>query len=440
MKRPLPRPAALAAVAAAFLAGLGVSHARAARRDGGQPYKPLDVFADVLAYIENGYVEEVKEKELVYGAVEGMVSRLDPHSQFLRPEVYRAMKEETTGEFDGVGLELGMKDDQLVVIAPIADAPGERAGVRAGDRILKIDGVSTRDLPLADAVRRLKGAAGTKVTIEFGRDGLPGPQTVAVIRDRVRTQSVEVRVVDPDRAFVLARVKTFQDRTDAALKKGLDAARAELKGDVHGLVLDLRNDPGGLLEQGVRVADRFLREGVIVTTEGRGRKTVEVERAKEKDTEPDYPIVVLVNRGTASASEIVAGALQDHGRALIMGTQTFGKGSVQTVIDLDDGSGLKLTVARYYTPKHRSIQELGITPDVVVGEAAPALRADEGPGERDLARHFRNEPGPTPGTATAARAVPSDDNQLRTALDYLRAAAIFKAQGAASSGTAAARK
>lgn len=413
------------AVAAAFFAGLSVDHAaRAARRDGGQPYRPLDVFADVLAYVENGYVEEVKEKELVYGAIEGMVARLDPHSQFMRPEVYRALKEETTGEFDGVGVELAVKGDQLLVVAPIADSPAERAGIAAGDRLLAIDGASTREMGLSDAVQRLKGPAGSKVVLQVMRDGFKAPQALTVLRERVRTQSVTWRILDPAKGFALVQVKTFQERTDAALKKALDGARQELKGELRGLVLDLRNDPGGLLDQAVKVADRFLREGIIVSTEGRTKKGVEVERAHEKDTEPGYPIIVLVNRGTASASEIVAGALQDHGRAVILGTQTFGKGSVQSLIDLEDGSGLKLTVARYYTPKHRSIQELGITPDVVVADAAPPLREDEGPGEKDLERHFKNDAASASGAPGAVN--PPQDYQLRTALDYLRAATIFK--------------
>ncbi|HTT69643.1 MAG TPA: S41 family peptidase [Anaeromyxobacteraceae bacterium] len=433
------RIALLVLVGLAFFAGLSLDHvARAARRDAGQPYRPLDVFADVLAFIENGYVEDVKEKDLVYGAIEGMVGRLDPHSQFMRPEVFRSLKEETSGEFDGVGLELAMKDDHLVVVSPIADAPAERAGLRAGDQILRIDGVVTKDLPFAEAVRRMKGLAGSKVTLEIMRVGFASPQSFTLVRDRVRTQSVEWRVLDKDRGQVLVRLKTFQERTDQAVKKALDGARAELGGEIRGLVLDLRNDPGGLFDQAVKVADRFLSEGIIVTTEGRDKKNVEVERARGKETEPPYPMIVLVNRGTASASEILAGALQDHGRAVIMGTQTFGKGSVQSVIDLEDGSGLKLTVARYYTPKHRSIQELGITPDVVVAEAPPAARVDEGPGEKDLERHFRNGSDEAPAAAEPS-SVPADDYQLRTALDYLRAAAIFKAGAPAAAPTAAKR-
>ncbi|HTP26042.1 MAG TPA: S41 family peptidase [Anaeromyxobacteraceae bacterium] len=425
------RKLTVALVAIAFFAGLSVDHvARAARRDAGQRYRALDVFADALAYIENDYVEEVKEKDLVYGAIDGMVARLDPHSQFMRPDVYRSLKEETSGEFDGVGLELGMKDDQLVVIAPISDAPAERAGIRAGDRILKIDGVVTRDMSLGEAVRRMKGPAGSKIGLEIMRDRFAAPQDLVVLRDRIRTQSVEWRVIDPGLGFAYVKLKTFQDRTDAALKKALDGARAELKGEIRGLVLDLRNDPGGLLDQSVRVADRFLREGVIVSTEGRRRRDVEVERAHDKDTEPDYPMIVLVNRGTASASEIVAGALQDHRRAVVLGTQTFGKGSVQSVIDLEDGSGLKLTVARYYTPKHRSIQELGITPDVAVPDSPPPqARGDDGPAERDLERHFKND---AVSISAPARNL-LNDYQLRIAVDYLRAASIFKAQSTPTS-------
>ncbi len=428
-------------VAGAFLAGLSVDHvARAAKRDLAQPYRPLDVFAEVLAYIENSYVEEVKEKELVYGAVEGMVSKLDPHSLFMRPDVYRAMKDETTGEFDGLGIEVTIQGDQLTVVSPIADSPGERAGIRPGDRILKIDGAATREMTLLDATRRMKGSPGTKVVLEIMRDGFAAPQSLTLVRDHVRAVSVEWRVLDPERGYVYAKVKSFQERTDRALKKALDDARAHLKGEVKGLVLDLRNNPGGLLDQAARVADRFLASGVIVTTEGRGKRNVEMERAREKETEPMYPMIVLVNKGTASASEIVAGALQDHGRAVIMGTQTFGKGSVQTVIELEDGSGLKLTVARYYTPKHRSIQELGITPDVVVAEVAPPVKAEtDQASERDLKHHFRNDAAAAAGPNLTPAALP-DDHQLRTAVDYLKAVHIFKASMGEPAAKAASAK
>jgi carboxyl-terminal processing protease len=408
-------------VGAAFLAGLSFDHvALAARKP--ERYRPLDTFAAVLGHVENSYVEEVNGQDLVYGAIEGMMGRLDPHSVFMRPELFKALRDETSGEFDGLGLDLTIRDDQLTVISPMADSPGERAGLLPGDRILSIDGAPTRDLSLAEAGRRLKGPVGSKVVLEVMRDGFSAPQKLTLLRDRVRLQSVEWRVLDPARRYAYVRVKAFQDRTDRALRRALDEARSAVKGDLRGLVLDLRNDPGGLLDQAVRVADTFLSGGIIVTTEGRNRRTVEVEKAHERDTEPNYPLIVLVNKGTASASEIVAGALQDHRRAVIMGTQTFGKGSVQSIIDLEDGSGLKLTVARYYTPRHRSIQELGITPDVLVADAAAPLR-DDGVAEKDLRRHLRNDSGERPRVPPQGA---GDDYQLRTALDYLKAADLFK--------------
>ena len=428
-RRLASRAALVAALALAFFAGLAADHvAAAAGRRSAQPYRPLDVFSDVLAQVENGYVEPVEERELVYGAIDGMMARLDPHSVFMRPEVYRQAREETSGEYDGLGLELSLEGGAIVVIAPVADSPGERAGIRPGDRLLSIDGAATKDMAVVEATRRLRGAAGTPCVLEVMRNGFTSPQKLTLVRDRVRAQSVDSRVLDRERRWAYVRIRQFQERTDRALVKALDDARAKVGGELRGLVLDLRNDPGGLLEQAVRVADVFLLSGVIVTTEGRDKRSVEVERAREKDTEPGYPIIVLVNRGTASASEIVAGALQDHGRALIMGTQTFGKGSVQTIVDLEDGSGLKLTVARYYTPKHRSIQELGITPDVVVPDAAPRAVAEELPAERDLKRHLRNEvAAASPAPAQAVGGAAPEDHQLRTALDYLRAADLFKA-------------
>jgi carboxyl-terminal processing protease len=408
-------------VGVAFFAGLSIDHvAQAARKP--EAYRPLDVFADVLAHVQNSYVEEVSQRELVYGAIDGLVGRLDPHSVFLRPEVFKALREDTIGEFDGLGLELTVRDDQLTVISPMADSPGERAGIRPGDRVLSIDGVPAHDLTLAEATRRMKGAVGTKVLLEIMREGFSAPQKLTLVRDRVRLQSVEWRVLDGSRRYAYVRVKAFQERTDRAVRRALDDARAALKGELRGLVLDLRNDPGGLLDQAVKVSDLWLRDGVIVSTEGRGRRNVEVERAHQKDTEPGYPLVVLVNKGTASASEIVAGALQDHQRAVIMGTQTFGKGSVQTIIELEDGSGLKLTVARYYTPKHRSIQERGVTPDVVVAEASPQARPEAGLVERDPRRHLHGEGTERGGPAQG----PGEDHQLRTALDHLKAVDILR--------------
>jgi carboxyl-terminal processing protease len=408
MIRGLPPTVAALALAVSLLAP---PIARAApRRDTAQPYRSLDVLAEVLAYIQNNYVDETKEKELVQAAVEGMVAKLDPHSMVLRPEAYRAMRDETTGEFDGVGIEVSQVAGGLVVIAPLADSPAERAGILAGDRIVAIDGAATKDMPLGEATRRMKGAAGTQVVVAVERDGSREPRTFTLVRDHVRTTSVDWRIVDRKTGTVYVRIRGFQDRTDRELRQALDGARRELGGPIQGLVIDLRNNPGGLLDQAVRVADRFLAKGVIVTTEGRGKKP-EVEEARGRDTEPDYPVVLLVNRGSASASEIVAGALQDHKRAVVVGTRTFGKGSVQTVVELEDGSALKLTVARYFTPLHRSIQERGITPDVAVAERAESVGSE----------------GPAPQTSQATDAERGDP-QLDRAVDLLKAAKVFRGE------------
>jgi carboxyl-terminal processing protease len=443
-RRPaLPRLALIGALAVAFLAGLGVRHVAAAARRGSAapPYRALDVFAEVLEKVENEYVEDVGEQELVYGAIDGIIGRLDPHSAFMRPELYRQVRDDTTGEFDGLGIEVAIRDGALTVVAPLGDSPGERAGIRAGDRIVGIDGAPTKGMPAGEAIRRMNGAPGTRAVLDVMRDGFTAPQALTLVRDRVRTQSIDLRILDLERRYAYVRVKAFQERTDRSLRKALDDARAQLGGELRGLVLDLRNNPGGLLDQAVRVADLFLSSGVIVTTEGRARHDVQVEKAREKDTEPPYPIIVLVNKGTASASEIVAGALQDHGRAVIMGTSTFGKGSVQTIVELEDGSGLKLTVARYYTPKHRSIQEKGIAPDVVVGEVAPPVAAESSPGEKDLAGHLRGNSAPEAPPGGPTRAAPDvGDHPLRTAVDYLRALDILKASAPQAPGAAAKRE
>lgn len=418
--------------ACATLGGFLAVRVALAARDPAGPYKKLDVFSHVLSLIENNYVEQVDETKLLYGAIEGMVRTLDPHSTFMDPRSYAALKEETEGEYGGIGLEVATRGEDVVVVAPLDDTPASRAGFAPGDRILEIDGQAVKGWHEADAVRALMGAPGTKVTVKAQRAAWPEPRSFTLVRDVIRVVSVEDQLVD--RKFAVVRIKNFQDRTDAYLKKSLDTLRARAGGRLAGVVLDLRHNPGGLLDQAVKVADRFMESGVIVTTKGRGGKHVEVERAHSKDTEPHYPMVVLVDGGTASASEIVAGALQDSGRATVLGTQTFGKGSVQTVIELEDGSGLKLTIARYYTPSGRSIQERGITPDVWVKAAASD---EDGPREQNLPGHFKGEEVAT-AFPPANRAVPSlpptqddprDDAQLKAALDTLRTSQ-FKAASA----------
>lgn len=394
--------------------------------EGDATYEQLELFARVLSYVENSYVEDVDRQKLMYGAIQGMLETLDPHTVFMPPDVFRELKLDTSGEFAGLGLELARDGEKLVVVAPVEGAPAARAGVRAGDEIVRIDGVSTQGMPLAEALRRLRGSAGEKVTLGLLREGFRTPQDIAVVREHLRIVSVEGALYE---GLAHVRLKNFQDRTDAQLRKELARLRALNGGrPLRGLVLDLRNNPGGLLDEAVAVADRFLPGNLpIVRTRGRNGSGATEERSRERDTEPAYPLVVLVNAGSASASEIVAGALQDHRRAVVMGSQTFGKGSVQTVIELADGSGLKLTIARYYTPSGRSIQEKGITPDLLLSEDADEAHAVR---EKDLQRHFKAEPTAAlvaPAVAAALpRTVPEwaatagvKDSALRAALDYL---------------------
>jgi len=415
--------------ACAMLGGFVAVRVAQAARDPAGPYRKLDVFSHVLSLIENNYVEPVDEAKLVYGAIDGMIHTLDPHSSFMDPRSYAALKEETEGEYGGVGLELATRGDDVVVVAPIDDTPASRAGFQPGDRLIEIDGRALHGWRETEAVRALVGPPGTKVTVKAHRAAWGEPRTFTLVRDVVRLVSVEGRLFDRKLAYV--KIKTFQDRTDGYLRKSLDSLRAEAGGQFGGLVLDLRHNPGGLLDQAVKVSDRFLDGGVIVTTKGRSGKNVEVERAHAKSAEPRYPIIVLVDGGTASASEIVAGALQDSGRAVVIGTRTFGKGSVQTVIELEDGSGLKLTIARYYTPSGRSIQERGITPDVWVKASAAD---DDAPREQNLPGHFKGEEGSAiasaslqpPAPQPPAPDDPQDDPQLKVALDTLRTWAVFK--------------
>jgi carboxyl-terminal processing protease len=389
----------------------------------GATYKQLELFARVLSYVQNNYVEKVDDKQLIYGAIKGMLDTLDPHTVFMPPDVFKEMKIDTSGEFGGLGLDIAKKGDVLVVVSPVDDTPAARAGVRAGDEILAIDGESTRSMDVARAAAKMRGPAGKRVTLTLMRPGFVQPQDITILRDHVRIVSAE-GVLYGSIGYV--KVKNFQERTDAYLKRELDRLRTLNGGhELRGLVLDLRNNPGGLLDQAVAVSDRFLPGKLtIVTTRGRGTHNVTEEKSHDRDTEKPYPMVVLVNGGCASAAEIVAGALQDHARALIVGTATFGKGSVQTVIELEDGSGLKLTIARYFTPKGRSIQEFGIQPDVVVPDTRDAAAARM-PREKDLRHHLHNEAtvdARTPRVLQARDwAVTSSlaDNQLRLALNYL---------------------
>ena len=341
--------------------------------DSGATYEQLRLFTEVLSIIQNQYVDEVPPKELIYSAIRGTLRGLDPHSSFLDPESYKEMQVETSGSFGGLGIEITLKDDVLTVVSPIEGTPAYRAGLQTGDRIVRIDGLTTKDMQLADAVKRMRGKPGTKVMITVVREGWTEPKDFEISREQIRVHSV--RTADLGGGIAYIKLRQFQEQSPADMSAALEKAA---KGGMKALVLDLRNNPGGLLTAAVEITEEFIDEGkLVVYTEGRVRNQNMRFTAHAKKSYPNLPMVVLVNQGSASASEIVAGALQDWGRAIIVGTQSFGKGSVQTIIPLSDGSGLRLTTAKYYTPKGRSIHGKGITPDIVVEqpkEVAAAAR------------------------------------------------------------------
>jgi carboxyl-terminal processing protease len=398
-------------------------------------YKNIEIFAEVLRRIEQAYVEPQDPQKLIYGAIKGMVRSLDPHSSFMTKEEHRELMMETKGSFSGVGIEITIKDDTLTVVSPIEDTPAFKAGIKAGDKIIKIEGNSTKDMSLFDAVKYIRGPKGTKVKLTIMREGEEKPLDFAITRDVIPLKSVRYHLLTPDIGY--ARVLHFRTKT----AEDLDAALRELEkgGPLKGLILDLRNNPGGLLMQAAEVADLFLDEGLIVSTRGRDSAQDMVLSAHKNDTQRSFPIIVLVNGGSASASEIVAGALQDNKRALILGTRTFGKGSVQTILPLSDGSGLRLTTARYYTPNGKSIQVDGITPDIEL-EFVP-VPEDENDKEKkqrrfirekDLMRHMENEK--KEGEDTAEKVSEQDervkkllerDNQVKQALQLLKTWSIF---------------
>ncbi len=392
-------------------------------------YKEIKTFNEVLDMVQKNYVDQVDSSSLIQGAINGMIKTLDPHSAFMTPDVYKGLEEETQGHFGGIGIEITLVKDVLTVVSPIEDTPAYKAGVKSGDQIIKIDGKTTKDISMMEAVKKLRGKKGTKVTITITREGMIKPRNIVLTRAEIQVHSVKSKTFDNNIGYI--RISSFNEKTAADLRKAL--ADVKVKSDpMQGLVLDLRNDPGGLLNQAIEVSDMFLRSGVIVSTRGRTKSMETRMQAKDDGArEVTVPMVVLVNEGTASAAEIVAGALQDNGRALILGTQTFGKASVQTVIRLEDGSALKLTTARYYTPKGRSIQAEGIKPDLIVKLKKPTKdtednQADEMMREKDLEGHILpsgEEDRETEDRKTDSSKEMEDldkDNQVRTAVDILR--------------------
>jgi len=422
-------------------------------------YQELDTFASVLAIVQKNYVEPVTTKKLIDGAISGMLASLDPHSAYLTPDLYRDLEVETRGSFGGLGIEITIKNGALTVVAPIEDTPAYRAGLKAGDQIIKIDDDFTKDMSLTDAVKRMRGPKGSKIKLTLHRNGVPELFTVTLARDVIKIQSVKAKMLPEGFGYI--RVTTFQENTGEGVEKAIDDFESKDHGKIKGVVFDLRDNPGGLLNQAVKVSDDFLDGGLIVYTQGREENQQQKYFSHKKKDWTDYPMVVIVNGGSASASEIVAGALQDQKRAVILGTQTFGKGSVQTILPLDDHSALRLTTARYYTPAGRSIQAVGITPDVDVAPPKETLASitqgggefDENPEihERDLPHHFQNgqkkdgnpaageSAGPASGAdkgdkapgakgAKNAKGKEEKDVQLDRAIDILKHWNTFKLQ------------
>jgi carboxyl-terminal processing protease len=410
-------------------------------------FQGLKVFSDVIELVEKNYVDEVESKKLIENAIQGMVGSLDPHSSLLTPESYKELQIDTQGEFTGIGIHVTMRDNLVTVISPIEGTPAYEGGIKAGDKIVKVDGVTTDNL--RDAVKRMRGPKGTDVTVTIIREGESKPIDFELVRDVIPIHSVKSAPLSPGYGYVWVthfRENTYDDLVDALEK--LESQDKPLKG----LVLDMRDNPGGVLDQAIRISDLFLQDGIIMTSKGRQKRHNRTYRARKDDSRPrTYPLVVLINGGSASASEIVAGALQDQKRALIIGTTSFGKGSVQSIENLRDGYALKLTIARYYTPSGRSIQAKGVEPDIVVQhkmiteEEAEQNRLFK---EKDLANHLNAEPGAKKKKADTQKDKPKSDkkkkedkpsrlsplsaeqlmtdSQVRRALDILTGYEIFK--------------
>jgi carboxyl-terminal processing protease len=383
-----------AAVLAVFLLGFfaGVQGNRMVRNaEGQEAYEYAKTFYDVIDIIKKNYVDgTVKEKDLIYSGIKGMVESLDPHSSFMTPDLYKDMQSETKGQFEGIGAEITVKDGFPVVVTAIEDTPAFKAGLKPADHILKIDSKPTRNMSLIDAVRLIRGQKGKPVVLTIMREGFSLPKDFEVLRDVIKVKSVKYKMLDDNYGYV--RLTQFQERTAKDLDEAMKELQKSSKGGLKGILLDLRNNPGGLLDQAVDVSDKFLPDGLITYIEGRRSEQNQKFYAHKKD---DFtgPVVVLINEGSASGSEIVAGALQDTKRAIIVGTKSFGKGSVQTILPLGDGSAVRLTTARYYTPSGRSIQADGINPDITVENDYMKRKGEKYTPvtEKDLDKHLENQ-------------------------------------------------
>jgi carboxyl-terminal processing protease len=398
------------------------------------PVEELRTFSDVFGRIKNDYVESVEDKELLENAIRGMLTGLDPHSAYLDTDQFKELQVGTTGQFGGLGIEVGMENGFVKVIAPIDDTPAQRAGIKAGDLIIRLDDSPVKGMTLSDAVKVMRGKPGTDIELTIVRDGLDKPLQITITRDIIKVRSVKSRTLEPGYGYL--RISQFQSKTADYLVDAIAKLRKDNDGKLIGLVLDLRNNPGGVLNGAVAVSDAFLDKGLIVYTEGRIADSSLRFNATADDVVDGAPMVVLVNQGSASASEIVAGALQDHKRAIIIGSRTFGKGSVQTILPLSGGTALKLTTARYYTPSGRSIQAEGIVPDIELEtlEVAAAEKNLQPLKESDLSGHLSNgnnkvrEQGEdeTSAEETEKESLAQSDYQLYEALNLLKGLAILQ--------------
>jgi carboxyl-terminal processing protease len=399
---------------------LGTS-ARAAAAD---TYRQLNLFGDIFERVRGHYVEKPDDSKLVESAINGMLNGLDPHSSYMDPKSFRDMQVQTRGEFGGLGIEVTMEDGLVKVVAPIDDTPAAKAGVRAGDVITHLDDEAVQGLTLNQAVEKMRGLVNTKINLRITRKGAEKPLEVSIVRDIIRVRSVRSRMEGEDIGYI--RITQFNEQTTDGVKKAIDDLTKQAGDKLRGYVLDLRNNPGGLLDQAISVSDAFLDRGEIVSTRGRDADETQRFNARPGDLTKTKPVIILINGGSASASEIVAGALQDHKRATLIGTRSFGKGSVQTIIPLGPGNGaLRLTTARYYTPAGRSIQAKGIAPDIEVLQDVPdevksQSRATETKGEASLRGHLKADGEEGAGSQSYVPPEAKDDKALKTALDLLR--------------------
>lgn len=430
------RPIMLVLLGTVLGASLTIGHTVMATREktASLPLEQLRTFTDVFTRIKHNYVEDVSDEDLLEYAIRGMLSGLDPHSAYLSPEQFNELRIGTSGQFGGLGIEVGMEDGFVRVVAPIDDTPAQRAGMKSGDLIIRLDDKPVKGLTLNEAVKLMRGKPGSPINLTVVREGADKPLNIEIVRAIIKVNSVKNRMLEEGYGYV--RISQFQTKTPQDLDKAIKKLKEESDGTLKGLVLDLRNNPGGVLSAAVGVSDTFLEDGMIVYTDGREQDSKLRYTASKGDLLNGAPVVVLVNGGSASASEIVAGAMQDHKRGIIMGTKTFGKGSVQTIQDLPSGGAVKLTTARYFTPKGRSIQAEGIEPDILT-ELVKLAKDDNGSGisqisESSLSGHLTNpnvntdQEGGDGSAAGEPQNLIEDDYQLYEALNLLKGLSIYK--------------